>query len=104
MSIGAAEVLITTEAIYKRKISAIRKDLPDLKEVLLIGCKGDAPKGTRDLGALMAAASPEFDVVHTAAEDMALLHFTSGTTGRPKGAVQVHEAVGCPSCDRAVCP
>jgi acetyl-CoA synthetase len=26
-------------------------------------------------------------------EDMALLHFTSGTTGKPKGAVHVHEAV-----------
>ncbi|MBX2830503.1 MAG: acetate--CoA ligase [Rhodospirillales bacterium] len=93
MSIGAAEVLITTETLYKRKIAAIRKDLPDLKEVLLIGCKGDAPEGTRDLGALMAGASPEFAVVHTAPEDMALLHFTSGTTGRPKGAVHVHEAV-----------
>src|SRR5207344_1900464 len=29
----------------------------------------------------------------TAPEDMALLHFTSGTTGRPKGAIHVHEAV-----------
>ena len=29
----------------------------------------------------------------TEPEDMALLHFTSGTTGTPKGAVHVHEAV-----------
>ena len=32
-------------------------------------------------------------IVPTDPEDMALLHFTSGTTGRPKGAVHVHEAV-----------
>jgi acetyl-CoA synthetase len=31
--------------------------------------------------------------VPTAPEDMALLHFTSGTTGKPKGAVHVHAAV-----------
>ena len=29
----------------------------------------------------------------TRPEDMALLHFTSGTTGTPKGAVHVHNAV-----------
>ena len=41
----------------------------------------------------MAAASDSFETVWTGPEDMALLHFTSGTTGRPKGAVHVHEAV-----------
>ena len=34
-----------------------------------------------------------FETVRTNPEDMALLHFTSGTTGKPKGAVHVHEAV-----------
>jgi acetyl-CoA synthetase len=41
----------------------------------------------------LAQTSDVFETVWTSPEDMALLHFTSGTTGRPKGAVDVHEAV-----------
>ena len=41
----------------------------------------------------MADASDQFVIPPTSPEDMALLHFTSGTTGRPKGAIHVHEAV-----------
>jgi len=41
----------------------------------------------------MADADEDFEIPPTDPEDMALLHFTSGTTGRPKGAIHVHEAV-----------
>jgi len=41
----------------------------------------------------MEKAPDTFETARTRPEDMALLHFTSGTTGRPKGAVHVHEAV-----------
>jgi acetyl-CoA synthetase len=41
----------------------------------------------------MAVSSDIFEVVRTLPEDNALLHFTSGTTGKPKGAIHVHEAV-----------
>lgn len=93
MEIGEANVLVTTEALYHRKVEAWRDAIPSLRHVLLVGCPGAAPARCLDLKATMAAADPVFETVATRPEDMALLHFTSGTTGRPKGAVHVHEAV-----------
>jgi acetyl-CoA synthetase len=93
MTIGKAKVLITTEAFYRRKVEPWRKELADLQQVFLTDCSKMPPTATTDLAAAMAAASESFETVWTSPEDMALLHFTSGTTGRPKGAVHVHEAV-----------
>lgn len=93
MSIGNAKVLVTSEAFYRRKIEPWRNELASLEHVFLTDSSAAPPSGTTDLAAAMAAASDSFESVWTGPEDMALLHFTSGTTGRPKGAVHVHEAV-----------
>ncbi len=93
MSIGDARVLLTTEAFYRRKVEPWRKELAGLKHVFLIECSANLPPDTVDLAAAMAQVSDAFATVQTMPEDMALLHFTSGTTGKPKGAVHVHEAV-----------
>ncbi|MGP0092428.1 MAG: acetate--CoA ligase [Xanthobacteraceae bacterium] len=93
MTIGDAKALVTSEAFYRRKIEPWRKELASLRHVFLTECSDSLPPDTIDLGAAMATASDSFATVWTAPEDMALLHFTSGTTGRPKGAVHVHEAV-----------
>jgi len=95
IEIGAGKVLVTTEALYRRKVAPLREALPTLAHVLLVGEGGrptDVP-GTFDLGRLMAAASGTYAIGPTEPEDLALLHFTSGTTGRPKGAMHVHSAV-----------
>jgi acetyl-CoA synthetase len=93
MTIGGAKVLVTSQALYRRKIEPWRQALPSLEQVFLTDCSASLPPGTLDLTAALAQASDTFATVPTAPEDMALLHFTSGTTGRPKGAVHVHEAV-----------
>jgi len=93
MTIGEAKTLITTEAFYRRKVEPWRQELASLKHVFLTECSANLPSDTIDLAAALAQASDSFEVVPTMPEDMALLHFTSGTTGKPKGAVHVHEAV-----------
>jgi acetyl-CoA synthetase len=95
LAIGAGKVLVTTEALYtRRKIAELRPALPSLEHLLVIGAGEKAPPaGTDDYRVLMDGASEEFEIAATDPEDMALLHFTSGTTGKPKGAVHVHQAV-----------
>ncbi|WKE64205.1 acetate--CoA ligase [Gallaecimonas kandeliae] len=93
MTLGDARVLVTSAHHYRRKVEAWREQVPHLKAVLLYDCKGECPQGCLDLDQALADASDAFVTLVTAPEDRALLHFTSGTTGKPKGAIHVHEAV-----------
>ena len=95
LSMGDCTVLVTTEALYEKKVAPIRERLPGLRHVLIAGGGGARTSipGTLDYWSLMDKAGIDFQIAPTAREAPALLHFTSGTTGKPKGAVHVHGAV-----------
>jgi acetyl-CoA synthetase len=91
MRLGSARVLVTSSSVYREKVAPIRDQLPTLQHVLIV----DAAERSEaiDLTMALAGQSEHFRIPPTDPETTALLHFTSGTTGRPKGALHVHGAV-----------
>lgn len=92
LSKGEAQLLLTTERLYRQKVSPLMDRLPALRYVLLVDVKEHPGGGPMSLQKLMEAASDVYTIPPTDPEDIALLHFTSGTTGMPKGALHAHSA------------
>ncbi|MFH0709769.1 MAG: acetate--CoA ligase [Pseudomonadota bacterium] len=93
MQRGDAKVLLTTKALFEKKVRPLMEQLNDLRYVLLIDSQEDESERIRSLPRLMEKASDSFTILPTDPEDMSILHFTSGTTGMPKGVVHVHKAL-----------
>lgn len=89
MTIASACVLVTTQRLYQRKVVPILADLPFLKHIILI----DGGDGGLAFDSLLRSAGDSFIYIDTQADELSTLHFTSGTTGKPKGAMHVHGAV-----------
>jgi len=90
-----ARVLITSPRLVKT-VHEILDDLPALETIIIVN-RRKAPYEFQDkevsYESLMNGASDEFEIVKTGREDYSIMHYTSGTTGKPKGVVHVHEAI-----------
>jgi acetyl-CoA synthetase len=91
--VASGKVLVTTASLYARKIVPIRNRLRTVDHVIVIDDGVGPQANTLDWNVFVGAASPELVIPPTPPETLALLHFTSGTTGRPKAAMHVHGAV-----------
>ena len=90
---AAGKVLVTTASLYTRRILPIRDLLRTIEHVIVINDGHPINSGTLDWDHTVLAASEDLELLPTSPETLALLHFTSGTTGKPKAAMHVHGAV-----------
>jgi len=88
-----AKVLVTSPML-KKKVAEILSDLPHLEKIVVVNRRNVAlDPDDVFYGEVMERASEHFETVRTSKEDNAIMHYTSGTTGKSKGAVHVHNAI-----------
>jgi acetyl-CoA synthetase len=85
---GVAALITNAQGV--ERIAEIRESFPGLKLVLSLDGAGD---GALDFAATLARASSDFTAVDTSADDPAMMVYTSGTTGQPKGALHGHRVL-----------
>ena len=85
-----AKTIVTTPTLLPRIPVA---KLPALQKILVVGEQIEKDEKTIDFLKAMNEASSEFDIEWMDREDGMLLHYTSGSTGAPKGVLHVHYAM-----------
>jgi long-chain acyl-CoA synthetase len=94
---SGAKVLVADRKRFER-IAGSLDEIPDLEHVFLVDCTpadvglaDDARLHTFD--ELVGSPTPDFVDEDIAEDDAAVIFYTSGTTGRPKGAISTHRSM-----------
>jgi acetyl-CoA synthetase len=87
---SGARVLITTPEALARTAEAVRA-IDTLEHVITVGAR--SPRDAAEFWLLLAAAASTAPTAATQADDPALLVYTSGTTGNPKGALHAQRVL-----------
>jgi acetyl-CoA synthetase len=91
---NAGTSAIITQKKHLPKVRKIREQLPNLRHIIVVDA-GESPLQPREVSFQMDQARriEDFAVYPTTAESPSVLHYTSGTTGQPKGAQHVHYSI-----------
>jgi acetyl-CoA synthetase len=90
---AGAKAILTTRK-HLGKVRRIRSTLPDLATVIVVDARGKGvEKGEVAFSVEDVPGGETFDVRPVGPETPSVLHYTSGTTGKPKGALHVHSSI-----------
>lgn len=89
---NAGTSAIITQKKHVAKVRRIRDKLSTLKHIIVVDDDGKKPLQEREVAFCLEEADPveTLEIFPTKAESPSLLHYTSGTTGQPKGVQHVH--------------
>lgn len=83
---------IMTQRKHLKKVRRIIDQMPFMKHVIVVDHDGRKPLEERERVFSLDDTAPvdDFEAFQTSAESPSVLHYTSGTTGQPKGVKHVH--------------
>jgi acetyl-CoA synthetase len=89
---NAETTAIITQKKHVKKVRKILDKMPYLKHIIVVDDDGKKPLKEREVAFSLEKAKPveNFDIFPAKAESPSVLHYTSGTTGQPKGVKHVH--------------
>lgn len=90
---ATTKAVLTTRK-HLGKVRRIRSTLPGLSVVIVVDAGGKGvEKGEESFAMENVAGLDSFDIDRAGPERPSVLHYTSGTTGKPKGALHVHASI-----------
>ena len=93
---SGAKILVTQPELRK-KIEKIIPGLPDLEKIIVVNKNNRSANALADddlsYEDLMSSTKPIESIENTSQYDYSIMHYTSGTTGKPKGALHRHQSI-----------
>jgi acyl-CoA synthetase (AMP-forming)/AMP-acid ligase II len=83
--------IVIMDDVFWEVLGPFKQQLTSVKHFIVRG--SEIPQGTWPFSALLEEAAEKTPVVEVTEQDVAMLMYTSGTTGYPKGAMQTHRGI-----------